>query len=236
MPVTASNNESQKHADELQPVDKKTTDIVADSAAVRSQVDSSKTPDTIKAAHSPSPNRQAVGSNRLSNVSTRHDLNNDSKMLGNNGQTSHTAAITVPDAHSKTISPINVAHNANNSNSNKIQKQLFLDTKKASTRPMTPNSSSSNRQVEAAPALNSKASSIQGDAEQPDNNTECSKSIPSNSKTGGRRRNRKDATTRKHNKPTSTHKTAGSHSAQIQHKPAAVKITGSSWLVCLMND
>ncbi|KAA6420298.1 MAG: hypothetical protein FRX49_09782 [Trebouxia sp. A1-2] len=67
VPVTASNNESQKHADELQPVDKKTTDIVADSAAVRSQVDSSKTPDTIKAAHSPSPNRQAVGSNRLSN-------------------------------------------------------------------------------------------------------------------------------------------------------------------------
>ncbi len=236
VPVTASNSENQKHADKLQPVDENTINIVADSAAVQSQVDSSKTPDTIKATHSLSPKRQVVGGDGLSNVSQRHDLNNNRQKLGNNEQTSHNAAIPVPDAQGKTTSPNNDAHNANNNKGKKVQKQLFLDTKKASTGPTTSNSSSSNRQVEAAPALNSKASSVTGAAEHTDDNTESTKSIPSNSKTGGRRRNKKDATTRKHDKPTTTSKAADSDSAQTEHKPAAVETAGISLLVCLLND
>ncbi len=242
VPVTASNSEIQKHADKLQPLDEKISNIVADCAAVQSQVDSSKTPDTIKAAHSPSPNRQVVGGDGLSNVSKRHDLNNDrqklgknGQKLGNDGQTSHTAPIPSPDAHSKTTSP-NDAQNADNSKGQKVQKQLFLNTKKASTGPTTSNSSSSNRQVEAAPALNSKASSVKSAAEQPDDTTESTKNVPSNSKTGGRRRNKKDATTRKHDKSTSPNKAAGSHSTLTEHKPAAVKTAGNSRLVCLLND
>ena len=232
VPVTASNSESQKHADKLQSLDEKTINIVADSTAVQSQVDSSKTPETIKAAHSPSPKRQIVDGNGLSNVSKRH---NDRQELGKNAQTSHTAPITVPDAQSKTISPNNHAQKANNSKSKKAQKQLFLDTKKASTGPTAPNSSSSNRQVEAAPAVNSKSSSVKSAAETTDDNNESIESIPSNSKAGGRQRNKKDAT-RKHDKPTSTHKAAGSHSAQTEHKPAAVETAGISRLACLLSD
>jgi len=216
--------------------------FVADSAVVQSQVDSGKTPDTIKAARSPSPKRQVVGDDGLSKVSERHDLNNDRQKLGNNGQkfgnngqTSHTAAIPLPDAQSETISPTNDAQNANNSKGKKVQKQLFLKIKKASTGPMTTNSSSSERQVEAAPALKSKASSVKGAAEHKDDNTESTKSIPSNSKTGGRRRNKKDAPTRKHDK-TSTNKAAGTHNAKSEHKPAAVETTGISRLICLFND
>jgi len=236
VPITASNSETQKHADKLQPLDEKTINIVADSTAVQSHVDSSKTPETITAAHSPSPKRQVVGSNGLSNVSQRHDLNNHRQKLGNNAQTSHTAPNTVPDAHSKTMSPTKDAQKANNSKSKKAQKQLFLDTKKASTGPTAPNSSSSNRQVEAAPALNTTSSSVQSAAESTDDKTESTKDVPSNSKTGGRRRNKKGATTRKQDKSTSTSKTAGSNSAQTEHKPAAVKTAGNSRLVCLLND
>jgi hypothetical protein len=243
VPITASNSETQKHADKLQPLDEKTINIVADSTAVQSQVDSSKTPDTIEAAHSPSPKRQVVGGDGLSNVINRLDLNRQE--LGNNAQTSDTAPITIPDAHSKTISPTKDAQKANNSKSKKAQKQLFLDTKKASTGPTTPNSSS-NRQVEAAPALNSTSSSVKSAADRDilgafsgvttDDATESAKSVPSNSKTGGRRRNKKDATTRKQDQPTSTHKAAGSNRAQTQHKPAAVETAGTSWLVYLLND
>lgn len=235
VPITASNSETQKHADKLQPLDEKTINIVADSTAVQSHVDSSKTPETITAAHSPSPKRQVVGSNGLSNVSQRHDLNNHRQKLGNNAQTSHTAANTVPDAHSKTMSPTKDAQKANNSKSKKAQKQLFLDTKKASTGPTAPNSSS-NRQVEAAPALNTTSSSVQSAAESTDDKTESTKDVPSNSKTGGRCRNKKGAATRKQDKSTSTSKTAGSNSAQTEHKPAAVKTAGNSRLVCLLND
>lgn len=236
VPITASNSETQKHADKLQSLDEKTIKIVADSTALQSQVDSSKTPDTISAAQSPIPKRQVAGSDGLSNVSQSHDLNNDRQELGNNAQTSHTAPITVvPDAHSKTTSSTKDAQKANNSKSKKAQKQLFLDTKKASTGPTAPNSSS-NRQVEAAPALNTTSSSVKNAADTTDDITESSKSITSNSKTGGRRRNKKGATAKKQDKPTSTHKAANSNSAHTEHKPAAVETAGTSWLVCLLND
>ncbi len=75
VPITASNSETQKHADKLQSLDEKTINIVADSTALQSQVDSSKTPDTISAAQSPIPKRQVAGSDGLSNVSQSHDLN-----------------------------------------------------------------------------------------------------------------------------------------------------------------
>lgn len=236
VPITASNSETQKHADKLQPLDEKTINIVADSTAVQSHVDSSKTPETITAAHSPSPKRQVVGSDGLSNVSQRHDLNNHRQKLGNNAQTSHTAPNTVPDAHSKTMCPTKDAQKANNSKSKKAQQQLFLDTKKASTGPTAPNNSSNNRQVEAAPALNTTSSSVQSAAKSTDDKTESTKDVPSNSKTGGRRRNKKGTTTRKQDKSTSTSKTAGSSSARTEHKLAAVKTAGNSRLVCLLND
>ena len=217
VPITASNSETQKHADKLQPLDEKTINIVADSTAVQSHVDSSKTPETITAAHSPSPKRQVVGSNGLSNVSQRHDLNNHRQKLGNNAQTSHTAANTVPDAHSKTMSSTKHAQKANNSKSKKAQKQLFLDTKKASTGPTAPNSSRSNRQVEAAPAFNTTSSSVKSAAEPTDDNAEAPRVSPPTARLVA------GVATRKTQPP-------GSKTSQPQHtrQPAATAQTQST--------
>jgi len=199
--VAASKSEGQKHADKLQHLHEKTTGSANGSAVVQPNVDSSKPLETIKAAGSPSPKRQPVGDDEKSSVNNRHNLNTD-RQEGNNGQ----------KASTKTSAPTNNAQSASKGNGKK------LNANKANTRPMT-NTSSSSRQAEAAPAFNSKASTIQGNHIDERKGTN---SDPSHSKAGGMRSN----DTRQDVKNSSTNKAAGDNKSKADHKPAAVETAG----------
>ncbi|DBA96083.1 TPA: hypothetical protein ACH3X1_001580 [Trebouxia sp. C0004] len=188
--VAASKRERQKHADKLQHLQEKTTRSASGSVVVQPNDDISNPLKTTKAARSPSLKWQPVGNDGKSSVNDRHDLNTD-RQEGNNGQ----------KASIKTFAPINDAQSASKGNK--------LNANKVSTRPMTNNSNSNNRQVEAAPAFNSKAS--KGNS---NDTTKGLNSDPSHSKAGGRQST---------NSKTSFNKAAGNTGAKSQHKPAAVE-------------
>lgn len=169
---------------------------------VQPSVDSSKPLEFIRAAGSPSPKRQPVGDDGKSGVNDRHDISTDSQK-GDSGQ----------KASIKTSAPTN---NAQSASKGKGKKQKAT---KASTRSTANNSSSSNnRQVEAAPAFNTKVS--KGNRR---DTTEGINSDPSHSKAGGRQSDNTKMTSKK---------AAGNTGTKSPKKPAVVEAEGISLLTC----
>lgn len=165
---------------------------------VRPNVDSSKPLDTIRAVSSPSPKQQPVGNDGKSNANDKHDLNTDRQQGANAPMASTKASALTKDAQSTSKGK------GNTKSTRKVTNHI--------------NSNSNNRQVETAPAINSKASKSNHS-----DTTEGITSDLSHSKAGGRQ---------SFNSKTSSSKAAGSTGAKSLYKPAAVEAAGISLLTC----
>jgi len=212
--------QDQKRAATLQPFSAKTSKAADNAAPVESVVNSSKVPAgsaTIKAHHSP--NRQTGGGSRQSGI-------RQGQQKGNNGQTGRAQANNAPESHSSTNSPAKHDQAVSKKNA-KGKKQPTAtnaarnatDASKTSTQTRKNMNTDTDRQDKAGPASNSAASSINGAKTVSDD-----KQSHNDSKTHGRRNNKRQGPTAKHLNPSAS--TTATNQHDVQRNPPQAKPAG----------